>query len=365
MHREPFVRRFILCVALIVSPRLLAADAMPTWRPPEQAGITAAVQPDGIWHVTSSVTGEYSIDSAQSLPAKAGDSFAVKVRVQVGIDMNALPELVCYDAQGREIPIQSSLLRGNRFATTNSQSFDRIFPALPNTASVRARIRGRGRGTIKLDQLAFFPTQIDPYQTGALISQPHAKTRVDLVLESNFGILNPEFISAADKDGDGKWALVTVNLDQLTAPQQKGEDWRSNFEDNPNAILWSDGAVLKSDSVRADRPPDRARALHYRMRVHAGPYLVRASDPGRPVAVSLDGQTWRRCDPGQEINFGALPMADGIFEFWIDACYVDAVTPGPAYFDYVRLTPVVHAPDIDRIFAAARVKVPQVTRGRA
>ena len=360
-----FVRAVALSLSVPFCVPLVAADSAPTWLPPQVAGVTAAPQPDGMWHITSPVGGDYSIESSQSLPAKPGDNFGVKVRVQVGIDMNALPELVCYDAQGREIPIPSSLLRGNRFATTNWQSFDRVFPTLPNTASVRARIRARGRGTIKVNQLEFFQTKIDPYQTGALISQPHAKTRVDLVLESNFSIVNPEQISTADEDGDGKWALVTVNLDKLTAPQQKGEDWRSNFEDNPNVILWSDGAVLKSDSVRVDRAPDRARALHYRTQVHAGPYIVRASDPGRPVAVSLDGNAWRRCDPGQEINFGTLAMPDGKIEFWIDACYVDAVTPGPAYFDYVRLTPVVHAPDIDRIFAAARVKAPQITRGRA
>src|SRR6185503_7962709 len=110
---------------------------------------------------------------------------------------------------------------------------------------------------------------------------------------------------------------------------------------------------------------DRNRALHFRARAHAGPYSARVSDPGRPVALSLDGEKWRRCDPGDEINLGTLAMPDGVVEFWIDACYVDAITPGPAYFDYVRLTPVVHAPDIDRIFAAARDRPkPQIASGR-
>ncbi|MDO8543040.1 MAG: hypothetical protein Q7S40_21555 [Opitutaceae bacterium] len=353
---------WLLFTPLSLFPVFAAAQS-PGWLPPQTAGVTVTAQPDGNWHLTSPATGDYSIESAESLPAKPGGAFALKVRIQVGLDMNALPELVCYDAQGRELPIPSSLLRGNRFATTNWQSFDRVFPAQPNTASVRARIRARGRGTIKIAGLSLQPTKIDSYQTGALIAQPHAKTRVDVVLESNFGIQNPQVITTADRDGDGKWALVTVNLDKLTAPEKKGEDWRSNFEDNPNAILWSDGAVLKSDSVRENRVPDRARALHYRTRVHAGPYVARISDPGRPVAVSVDGTTWRRCDPGEEIALGTLPMADGVLEFWLDACYVDAVTPGPAYFDYVRLTPTMHAPDIERIFAAARVKAPPLARG--
>src|SRR5687767_15664614 len=102
-----------LSLSLPFCSSLVAADSAPTWLPPQVAGITAAPQPDGIWHITSPVGGDYSIESSQSLPAKPGDSFAVKVRVQVGIDMNALPELVCYDAQGREIPVPSSLLRGN------------------------------------------------------------------------------------------------------------------------------------------------------------------------------------------------------------------------------------------------------------
>ena len=261
---------------------------------------------------------------------------------------------MCYDAGGVEIPTPSSLLRGNKYATTNWQHFDRVFPALPNTVSVRARIRGRGKGTIKLDGLSFQPTQINPYATGALIAQPHAKNRVDIVLESNFGIVNSDMVSQADEDGDGKWAVITVNLDQLTSPTQTGDDWRSNFEDNPNAILWSDGAVLKSDSVRVDRAPNRASALHFRAQVHPGPFLARVSDPGRPVAVSMDGEKWQRYEAGEEINLAKLDMHDGIVELWVDACYADTVSTGPAYFDYVRLTPVVYQPDIDRIFAIAR-----------
>src|SRR4051812_17140130 len=87
------------------------------WLAPKMEGVTAAAQADGSWLVTSTVNGEYSIESSQGLPATHGDSFAIKVSVQVGVDMNALPELVCYDAAGSEIPIPSSLLHGNRYAT--------------------------------------------------------------------------------------------------------------------------------------------------------------------------------------------------------------------------------------------------------
>src|SRR5688500_7362643 len=97
--------RFLLASIFLLGSRPLAsaADEAPTWLPPKIAGVTATPQPDGSWQLTSSLKGEYSLESGVSLPAKPGDSFAVKMKVQVGIDMNALPELVCYDAAGREI----------------------------------------------------------------------------------------------------------------------------------------------------------------------------------------------------------------------------------------------------------------------
>jgi hypothetical protein len=205
-----------------------------------------------------------------SLPAKGGDAFAIDVRVRVGIDMNAVPELACFDAQGREIPPPMPPPT-TRQSTTQWQKFSKTFIAWPGTATVRARLRTFGKGTLQTEAVTLRPTQIDTYQTGALVARPHPRTRSGILLESNFGIVNRELTSAADRDGDGKWALVLQNLDRLTQPEQKGEDWRSNFEDNPNVILWTDGAVLKSDSITVDRAPDAARALHFRMKVHPGP----------------------------------------------------------------------------------------------
>ena len=150
-------------------------------------------------------------------------------------------------------------------------------------------------------------------------------------------------ISREDRDGDGKWALVTVDLDRLTEPEKRGEDWRSRFEHNANAIYWSDGAVLKSDTVREDSSPDHDRALHFRGPVHPGPYRIRISDPGASVAVSLDGRSWKRYEGGSEIDLGTRDLDDGVVEFWLDACYRDPVSVGPAYFDYVRLSPAKDA----------------------
>jgi hypothetical protein len=209
------------------------------------------------------------------------------------------------------------------------------------------------------------PVQIDAYATGALVAPLHPFRRTGIVLESNHGLVDTSRVSHEDRDGDGRWALIMQDLDALTAPNQGGEDWRTKFEDDPNVIYWSDGAVLKSDTVTTDRVPDPARALHFRMETRPGPYTVKIGDPGRAVAVSLDGVNWKRHEGGAEIDLGARPMSDGVIELWIDACYRDRISTGPVYFDYVRLEPTLQPPSVERLFAAARQKPPQVTRGAA
>ena len=354
-------RGVLSAILLILFGAASVSRADDAWLSPTVPSLTLSLQPDGKAKVASSLA-EFTVDSRASLPAKPGDAFVVGMRTKVGIDMNVEPELACFDAQGREVPPPVAP-QPMRQSTTQWQKQAKTFVAWPGTASVRARLRGYGRGEVLTEAVTLQATEIDTYQTGVLITRPHPRTRAGVLLESNFGIVNRDQITTADRDGDGKWALVTVDLDKLTEPEQKGEDWRSNFEDNPNVILWTDGAVLKSDTIRAARAPDVARALHYRGKAHTGPYHVRLSDPGRPVAVSLDGKTWKRFEGGDEIDLGPQPMADGVIELWIDACYVDPIRAGPAYFDYVRLLPTAHAPAIERLVAAAKKRPPQLTRG--
>jgi hypothetical protein len=289
------------------------------WSPPASRAVQ--VHPDGAegWKVTSTEAREFTLESEQRLAAQPGDAFEINLRLRTDLNTRAMPELVGYDAQGRELPARSALAQASWVGTTDWQSLHRVLPVPPGATSVRARLRARGAGEVLLGKLEFQPAHIDPYTTGALISQPHPTSASGVVLESNHGIVNRDLVTTEDRDGDGKWALVSVDLDRLTAPSRKGEDWRTGFEDNPNEILWSDGAVLKSDSVRADRAPDAEKALHFRMRVHPGPYIVSVSDPGRSVAVSLDGQQWKRHEGGQEIALGKLPMTNGVIELWLDA----------------------------------------------
>ncbi len=354
---------FLLALAAGTGTFAAAAESAAPWLPPATEGVTVMAQPDGKVQIVSAAD-QFAVDSIASFPAQGGEAFAIEVRTKVEIEMNVQPELACFDAQGREVP-PPVVAPQTRQSTTQWQKFTKTFIAWPDTATVRARLRGYGAGTVLTEALAFRPAELDTYQTGALIVRPHPRTRAGVLLESNFSIVNRELISADDRDGDGKWALVLQNLDALTAPEQKGDDWRSNFEDNPNVILWTDGAVLKSDSVRSDRAPDAVRALHFRTKVHPDPYTVSVGDPGRPVAVSLDGKTWQRGEGGDEIELGVLPLADGVVELWIDACYADRIKTGPAYFDYVRLLPAVNKSENQRLFAAARKKPAQLSRGKA
>jgi hypothetical protein len=344
--------------ALLVS--VLAAQAQTVWRAP--AGVTIKLS-NAEYLVTSTTESGFDLVSEQELPARPGDVFEISVRIKVDLHTRSLPELSCYDAAGREIAGRSALDAGPSTSTTNWQDLHRMFPVLPGTAHVRARIRASGKGEIRLASLVFRPAQVDTYKTGTLVSQIYPRSRSGLVLESNPGIVNTEQVSRDDRDGDGKWALILVDLDQLSKMEEKGVDWRTKFEYKPNEIYWSDGAVLKSDTVREDRAPDFTRALHFRMQVHAGPYHAILNDPGRAVAVSVDGKTWQRFEGGEEAELGVLPAKAGVVELWVDACYRDPVSVGPVYFDYLRLFAKDDAASDERLFKAAWHQPPVLMRG--
>jgi len=106
-----------------------------------------------------------------------------------------------------------------------------MLPVLPGTAHVRARIRASGKGEIRLAALVFpafrrsTPIRPERWCPSSILGN-----RAGLVLESNPGIVNTGLVSPDDRDGDGKWALILVDLDQLSKMEEKGVDWRTNFE---------------------------------------------------------------------------------------------------------------------------------------
>jgi hypothetical protein len=350
--------------ALLTSGAIAAEPAAGgVWLPPSRPEVQISDAGPGAWKIRSGQPGDFTLESARRYAAAPGESFEIRVRIKVDLATWARPDLVCYDAAGREIEASRAIKSAPSSTTTDWQSFRLVFPVLPGAASVGARIRASGRGEIVVADLEVERTKIDPYQTGALVSQPHPRTRTGVVIESNLNIVNTELLSDQDRDGDGRWAVISIDLDRLTRRESKGVDWRTNFEDNPNEIFWSDGAVLKSDTVWQDRRPDVKRALHFRTRLHQGPYRALMSDPGRSVAVSLDGKTWRRCEGGGEIELGVFAAGDGLVEFWVDACYRDPVSAGPVYFDYVRFLPTLGTPSVERLYQAARQKPRRLERG--
>lgn len=350
--------RLLFSLLLVCVPALVA-----DWHSPDNKSLQIVKEGTDTWRFTSSIGGTYTIVSEQQYEARPRQSFEISVRTRVDLYTRVLPELVCYDQQGREIPRPSLLHTIPNYLTTEWQSLRRVYPVLPGTASVRARIRASGRGEFLLADLRFGLKKIDPYQTGALVSPISPNRRGGLVLSANRDIVNRQAISNLDIDMDGKWALVTVDLDEISQPESEGDDWRSRFMYRPNEIYWFDGAVLKSDSVLDDREPDFKRALHYRTKVYPGSYRMILNDPGRSVAVSLDGKTWKRFDGGAEAELGQVDSGDGTIELWVDACYRDSISAGPVYFDYIRLYPVDNAPSVDRLFALARQDPPKLTRG--
>ena len=362
MRASPFrTMRNSTWALLLVFASIPATAAV--WLPPRTDGVQLAEEEPGVWKVETAAPREFTLDSAREYRVRPGDTFEVNVRIRVGLNTRALPELACFDASGREIPAPSSLATGPDYYNTNWQSLRRVFPVRPGAARVRARVRIDGFGDVRLGDLEFRPAKVDPYQTGALVGHLYPNRRRGLVLESNFGIANADLVTREDRDGDGKWALVLVDLDHISRPGEKGEDWRTNFLYQPNETYWSDGAVLKSDSALVDRKPFIRTALHFRTRVREGRYEAIMNDPGRAVAVSLDGKTWKRYEGGAEAELGVLRARGGILELWVDAPYRDPVSAGPVYFDYLRLFPADDPGNIDRLAGAARQKPAELARG--
>ncbi len=344
---------------------MLLAAATPEWRAPGDGAVSIehADAAPAAWKVVSTRTDEFSVESVARLPARGGETFEVQLPVLLDTATTGHPELVSYDRSGHEIKGPVPPIGG--FIPTKWITFRPVFAALPGAASVRARFHGKGKGQIQLGALSVRRVKINTYETGALLARPHPATRKSGVyLEANHGVVNAkEIITPEDRDGDGRWALITVDLDELSKPPtDRGGDWRGGFRFDPNQIYWSDGAVLKSDSVLADRTPDASRALHFRMKAHRGPYRVFLGDPGRSVAVSLDGRTWKRYEGGSQPDLGVQPLADGILELWIDACYRDPISPGPVYFDHVTLQLQDDPAEVERIFAAAKRTVRLATQ---
>lgn len=125
---------------------------------------------------------------------------------------------------------------------------------------------------------------------------------------------------------------------------QRGPDfWCFWTAEEQVELKRSKGGSLASPTVAQDRerPEDGAPALHAVIDdLKPGLYQVYVSGPGRPLAYSLDGESWRKYQGG-ELDLGLIDCAKGRFEIWIDDKYANPPnSPGSGYFDYVRFIPL-------------------------
>ena len=92
--------------------------------------------------------------------------------------------------------------------------------------------------------------------------------------------------------------------------------------------------VLQSPRVLEDRekPEDGAPPLHTRIeseKIPPGKYHVEIGGVGRPLAISLDGENWKKIE-GSGRNLGILEIGQEGFQLWVDDRYASGTNPGSA-----------------------------------
>ncbi|MBD3291932.1 MAG: hypothetical protein GF393_03345, partial [Armatimonadia bacterium] len=159
-------------------------------------------------------------------------------------------------------------------------------------------------------------------------------------------------------------ALVSLGIVPVFAQQQvlrfEAEDitqpasaWQENTDSDDHWNLWStdqnadekwsEGIVLRSPEVMADResPEEGAPPLHVTVTgIPEGTWQVSVGGLSRAMGISLDGETWQK---QTSRTLGEFEITDGRFEVWLDDRYVYPDNPGPTYFDYLQLAPAVPA----------------------
>jgi hypothetical protein len=155
---------------------------------------------------------------------------------------------------------------------------------------------------------------------------------------------------------------VTGPSDAWQADQYSDSRWNLWSTDKDAAKKWSGGVVLQSPRVLKDRekPEDGAPPLHTVIqKIPPGKYYVEIGGVARPLAISLDGKTWKRID-GSARNLGLLEIGEEGFQLWVDDRYASGANPGSTYYDYLEFTPL---PDPNRKpkvegFAETRIEEP-------
>lgn len=115
----------------------------------------------------------------------------------------------------------------------------------------------------------------------------------------------------------------------------------------------SNGQSLRSPVVTADRkrPEDGAPVLHTRITgIPKGIYVVYMNATNRRLGYSLDGgKSWTPTVATAETYLGYYEITDGVFEVWVDDCFVNHGSIGSGYYDYIRMETQTKAPSVSEI----------------
>jgi hypothetical protein len=149
---------------------------------------------------------------------------------------------------------------------------------------------------------------------------------------ANFRGLPGRLFEAEDWSTPRAWLTNTVTANQWRLWTTEGAGKRSR------------DAALTTPKVARDRATaeEGAPPLHTRITgLPPGLYRAWLGPTTRPLAYSLDaGRTWLKSGGG-ETELGIHSLQDGVFELLVDDRFANPASIGSAYYDYLRLEPLV------------------------
>ena len=211
-----------------------------------------------------------------------------------------------------------------------------VFFAPPQTTQAFLEIASSGGIETLVEEVAVCRNQppVSTYKTGIGIRRRRwfgdTFFRVGRLFEADAVVVNPQVTTTDDIDGDGQWSLIRLPEPEHPKIFPKENPW-----------LFSEYAVLKSDSQPRDKGGTKGVLKLHCTSLYSGRYEVFLSDPYRDAAIAFDGHQWHKIKGGDgEVNLGLVDVDEDGFGLWVDHCYDTSENPGPIYVDYVRFMPV-------------------------
>lgn len=139
---------------------------------------------------------------------------------------------------------------------------------------------------------------------------------------------------------------ITEPKDAWQVNRSSDDKWNLWSTDKDAEKKWSGGVVLRSPLVLKDRAnaEEGAPPLHSRVpQIPPGKYYLTLGGVGRPIAVSFDGDSWRKIEGTG--NLGLIEVGQEGFQLWVDDRFASTTNPGACYYDYLEFTPL---PDPNR-----------------